>query len=128
MVANGDCASVDDAASMIAQSGADGVMIGRAAMGQPWIVGDVAHYLKTGKHGPRRLRRSAKIAREHFETWLVHGRVAGLRHARKHLAAYVEWVGVRERFARRAWSRNVDAAGRQTERIILMGHLEREAA
>jgi tRNA-dihydrouridine synthase len=67
-------------------------MIGRAALGRPWIVGDVAHYLSFGKlRAPptRRLRR--EIAHEHLEALLSSmGASAGLRHARKHLAAYVD--------------------------------------
>lgn len=49
VAANGDCQSLADAGAMLAQSGADAAMIGRAAMGQPWFVGDVAYYLCHGK-------------------------------------------------------------------------------
>ncbi|MGB8900039.1 MAG: tRNA-dihydrouridine synthase [Methylocella sp.] len=42
VVANGDCASLADATAILAQSGADAVMIGRSAIGRPWFVGDVA--------------------------------------------------------------------------------------
>jgi nifR3 family TIM-barrel protein len=50
VVANGDCSSPEDAEAMLAASGADAVMIGRAALGRPWFVGQIAHYLATGKH------------------------------------------------------------------------------
>jgi tRNA-dihydrouridine synthase len=77
---------------MLEHSGADGVMIGRAAMGQPWIVGDIAHFLQTGeRRAPPTLAQRAEIAREHLEGLLASmGASAGLRHARKHLAAYVD--------------------------------------
>ncbi len=98
VVANGDCASLADAASMLAQSGADAVMIGRSAIGRPWFVGDVAHYLAQGKaraETPPAARKSAAL--EHFETLLeILGPGHGVRHARKHLAAYAELAGVRD--------------------------------
>jgi tRNA-dihydrouridine synthase B len=92
VIANGDCASVEDAAAMLDASGADGVMIGRAAQGRPWLVGDIAHYLATGRRRapPSRVTRG-EIAREHLEGLLSQmGAGAGLRHARKHLASYVD--------------------------------------
>lgn len=92
VIANGDCAGEDDAVAMLEHSGADGVMIGRAALGQPWIVGDIAHFLQTGeRRAPSTLAQRADIAREHLEGLLASmGASAGLRHARKHLAAYVD--------------------------------------
>lgn len=92
VVANGDCASPQDAAAMLAASGADAVMIGRAALGRPWLVGDIAYFLATGR------RRAAPSAAARLEAALDHldgllaamGVSAGLRHARKHLSAYAE--------------------------------------
>jgi tRNA-dihydrouridine synthase B len=96
VAANGDCASLADAASILAQSGADAVMIGRSAIGRPWFVGDVAYYLAHGKarpETPATERKSAAL--EHYETLLeMFGAGQGLRHARKHLAAYAERAGV----------------------------------
>jgi tRNA-dihydrouridine synthase B len=103
VVANGDCTSLADAASMLAQSGADAVMIGRSATGRPWFIGDVAHYLAHGKARdelPLAERKSAAL--EHFEALLEQfGADHGVRHARKHLAAYAEWAGVRAGAAQR---------------------------
>jgi len=97
VVANGDCASLADAASMLAQSGADAVMIGRSAIGRPWFVGDVAHYWRRAKPGPKHRQRAQSAALEHFETLLeILGPGHGVRHARKHLAAYAELAGVRD--------------------------------
>ncbi len=48
VVANGDCRNAADARKMLALSGAKAVMIGRAALGQPWLVGDIAHQLACG--------------------------------------------------------------------------------
>jgi tRNA-dihydrouridine synthase B len=95
VVANGDCASLPDAALMLAQSGADAVMVGRSAMGRPWFVGDIAHYLSEGSiraEPPLAARLDAAL--EHYESLLeTFGKGQGLRHARKHLAAYARWAG-----------------------------------
>lgn len=95
VVVNGDCASLEDARAMLRQSGAQGVMVGRASVGAPWLVGALSRALADG--GPLRLppageRRAAAL--EHLD-WLLArlGPRAGLRHARKHLAAYAEAAG-----------------------------------
>ena len=95
VIVNGDCAGLEDARAMLAQSGARGVMIGRAAIGAPWIVGAVSRALTDG--GPLRLparQERRKAALEHLD-WLIGklGSRAGLRHARKHLSAYAESAG-----------------------------------
>jgi nifR3 family TIM-barrel protein len=94
LVANGDCASPADAAAMLSASGADAVMIGRGALGRPWIVGQIAHFLATGKLGPApSLGERCRAAMSHYRTLLsLFGREQGLRHARKHLGAYAEWA------------------------------------
>jgi tRNA-dihydrouridine synthase B len=98
VVVNGDCATVEDARAMVAQSGASGVMVGRAALGAPWLVGAISRALaKGGPLCPPPRRAQAEAAIEHLD-WLVAklGSRAGLRHARKHLAAYAEVAGAAE--------------------------------
>lgn len=89
LVANGDCTSDADASMMLAASGADAVMIGRAAVGRPWLVGEVARHLaKMPAPAPNAAERCA-AALEHYRTLLsLFGKEQGLRHARKHLSAY----------------------------------------
>ncbi|WP_348628697.1 tRNA dihydrouridine synthase DusB [Methylovirgula sp. 4M-Z18] len=92
LVANGDCETADDAANMLRLSGADAVMVGRAAVGQPWLVGDIAHALRTGRQRAQ-LSAAARFgaAVEHYDTLLdLFGEAQGLRHARKHLVGYAE--------------------------------------
>jgi nifR3 family TIM-barrel protein len=91
LVANGDVHDLADARACLAQSGADLVMIGRAALGKPWLVGEIG----AGLAGRSRLRLSAAqklaVAREHYEGLLsLMGVAHGVRHARKHLAAYAD--------------------------------------
>ncbi|MBF0304675.1 MAG: tRNA dihydrouridine synthase DusB [Alphaproteobacteria bacterium] len=90
VVGNGDVNSVDDAAEMLRQSGADGVMIGRATYGRPWFPAQVAHFLKTGERLPDpTLDRQFELLRTHYEDMLVHyGTEVGARMARKHIAWY----------------------------------------
>ncbi|WP_442753696.1 tRNA dihydrouridine synthase DusB [Methylocystis sp. JAN1] len=92
VVANGDCRGPEDAAQMLEMSGADAVMIGRAAQGRPWLVGDIAHYLAAGRRRAQpSLAERGAVAREHLDGLLSQmGAGAGLRHARKHLASYVD--------------------------------------
>jgi tRNA-dihydrouridine synthase B len=114
VVVNGDCAGLEDARRMLAQSGAAGVMIGRAALGAPWLVGAVSRALADG--GPLRLppsgdRRAAAL--EHLD-WLIDklGARAGLRHARKHLAAYADFAGAAASLRRALMTTEVPALAR----------------
>ncbi len=94
VVANGDCSSLDDARRLLAASGAAAVMIGRAAVGRPWLVGEIAAGL-AGRPAPvlgAGVRLAAAL--EHYECLLgLFGVAVGLRHARKHLAAYAAVAG-----------------------------------
>ncbi len=98
VVINGDCHTAEDASRMLALSGADAVMIGRAALGQPWLVGRLAAFLRTGvMPPPPSLAARLETACRHFEAILaVFGDEKGLRHARKHLSAYASAGDVAE--------------------------------
>jgi len=102
VIVNGDCATLEDARAMLALSGAAGVMIGRAALGAPWLVGGVSRALDAGGPlpAPRREERR-EAALEHLD-WLAGklGARSGLRHARKHLAAYADQAGADETLRR----------------------------
>ena len=90
VVANGDIDSPEAAARCLAESGADGVMIGRGAYGRPWLLAQVAAFLHSGTApADPPLSRQLAIILEHFEMMLEHhGSEHGLRIARKHLAWY----------------------------------------
>jgi hypothetical protein len=91
VIVNGDCAGLATARRMLAESGCDGVMIGRATLGRPWLVGMVARGLE-GEPGPAPSYRDRLVAAlEHYDYLLsAFGREVGVRHARKHLAAYAD--------------------------------------
>ncbi len=89
---NGDIAGYGDVRAALAQSGADGVMIGRGACGRPWLLGQLKAALATGRMPPPpSLARQRDLALAHYRAMLSHyGRERGLRVARKHLAWYVQ--------------------------------------
>lgn len=90
VVVNGDITTLEEVDTARAQSGADGVMIGRGAYGRPWFPAQVIDYLRTGARKPDPpLGRQLEIVLEHYEAVLAHyGRDIGVRTARKHLAWY----------------------------------------
>lgn len=92
VVANGDLNSFEDAREMVNVSGANAVMIGRAARGRPWFPGQVADFLATGrKPADPPLATQRDVLMELYESWLGHsGRERGMREARKHIGWALE--------------------------------------
>ncbi|MCB1774745.1 MAG: tRNA-dihydrouridine synthase, partial [Gammaproteobacteria bacterium] len=90
VIANGDIDSAEKAAEVLHATGADGVMIGRAAQGRPWIFREIAHYLATGTLLPAPgLDRVRDLLLEHTEAlYDLYGRAHGVRIARKHIGWY----------------------------------------
>jgi len=88
VVVNGDINSFDDATCALAASGADAVMVGRAAQGRPWFPGQVAQFLATGARAsaPPLAEQLVLIDTLYDEMLGHHGLAIGRRHARKHLA------------------------------------------
>ena len=88
VVVNGDIRTFDDASRALAESGADAVMIGRAAQGRPWFPGQVARYLETDEYQdmPPLAEQFALVNALYDEILDHHGLQIGRRHARKHLA------------------------------------------
>jgi tRNA-dihydrouridine synthase B len=95
VVVNGDIASFDDATNALSVSGADAVMIGRAAQGRPWFPGQVARYLNNDERGqtPSLAEQHAITAALYDEMIEHHGHRIGQRHARKHLAWALDTAG-----------------------------------
>jgi tRNA-dihydrouridine synthase B len=92
VLANGDIASPEKAAEILRITGADALMIGRAAQGRPWIFRELGHFLKTGATMPELAPREVgEILKEHLEQlYAFYGEEAGVRIARKHLGWYAK--------------------------------------
>lgn len=88
---NGDISTLDDVDKALQLSGADGVMIGRAAMGQPWLIRDAGrHLLGLPPLAEPDIAERRDIMKQHLDLMLDHYGNAGLRLARKHIAAYTK--------------------------------------
>jgi len=87
VVVNGDIRSFADATRALAASGADAIMIGRAAQGRPWLPGQVARFLATGscERAPTLTEQFRLVTTLYEEMLSHHGLGIGRRHARKHL-------------------------------------------
>lgn len=92
VVANGDITTPEKAKYVLEVTGADAIMIGRAAQGRPWIFREIDHYLKTGKYLPTPLVSEVKalLDRHLREHYAFYGEFMGVRTARKHIGWYVE--------------------------------------
>jgi tRNA-dihydrouridine synthase B len=92
VVANGDIDSPHKAAEVLRQTGADALMIGRAAQGRPWIFREIAHFLATGQELPAPDLTEVKAwLLDHLEDhYSLYGEYTGVRSARKHLGWYAQ--------------------------------------
>jgi tRNA-dihydrouridine synthase B len=92
VIANGDVASPQKAREVLAATGADALMIGRAAQGRPWIFREIAHFLATGRVAPPPAVAAVRdTLLEHVRALHeFYGEPAGVRIARKHLAWYAK--------------------------------------
>ncbi|GAB4354161.1 MAG: tRNA dihydrouridine synthase DusB [Gammaproteobacteria bacterium] len=92
VIANGDIRDPVKAKAVLEQTGADGIMIGRAAQGRPWIFREIEHYLRTGELlPPPTLTELRALLREHLEAlYDFYGEHTGPRVARKHAAWYTK--------------------------------------
>jgi tRNA-dihydrouridine synthase B len=92
VIVNGDICAIEDVEQAIAQSGADGVMIGRGAYGRPWLLSQVMHWLKTGERRPDpSIEQQYHVITDHYEQMLkLYGNDVGVNMARKHLGWYTK--------------------------------------
>jgi len=91
VVANGDITSPEKAREVLAATGADAVMIGRAAQGRPWIFREIGHFLAHGTHlAPPLVAEVRRLLLDHLqEHYVLYGEFTGVRTARKHIGWYV---------------------------------------
>jgi tRNA-dihydrouridine synthase B len=94
VIANGDISTPEKARQVLELTGADGVMIGRAAQGRPWLFREIEHFLATGKHlaapSPTEIH---GILRGHLdELYAFYGEDTGVKIARKHISWYTKGI------------------------------------
>ena len=92
VVANGDINSAEKARDVLAGTGADAVMIGRAAQGRPWIFREIAHFMATGvRLAPPLVAEVKRLLLDHLpDHYALYGEFTGVRTARKHIGWYVQ--------------------------------------
>lgn len=95
VIVNGDIATAEDARQALALSGADAVMVGRAARGRPWLLAQISAGLDGGRVPPApRGKALARLVARHYEEMLAfYGAALGPRVARKHLGWFMDHVG-----------------------------------
>jgi tRNA-dihydrouridine synthase B len=87
VIANGDISSPEQAKAVLERTGADAIMVGRAAQGRPWLFREITHYLATGESvSPPSARERAAVLVEHLDgLYDLYGGEQGARVARKHI-------------------------------------------
>ncbi|KQM80358.1 tRNA dihydrouridine synthase DusB [Xylophilus sp. Leaf220] len=112
VVANGDITTPEKARDVLAATGADAIMIGRAAQGRPWIFREIGHFLETGEHlAPPLVAEVRRLLLDHLQDhYGLYGEVTGVRSARKHIGWYVRGLPGAEEFRARMHLLD-DAAG-----------------
>ena len=103
VIANGDIASPEQARAVLEFTGADGLMIGRAAQGRPWLFREIEHYLATGRRlpAPRVAEIRAVLLEHQRELHEFYGAEQGVRIARRHIGWYVRALEGGEAFRQR---------------------------
>ena len=131
VVANGDITSPEKARDVLAATGADAIMIGRAAQGRPWIFREIGHFLATGEHlAPPLVAEVRRLLLDHLhDHYSLYGELTGVRSARKHIAWYLRALPGGEAFRQRintiedaaaqwqAVADHLDALGQQMDRL-----------
>ena len=94
VIANGDITTSEKAADVLRATGADGIMLGRVALGNPWIFNEISHYLKTGVRLPRpTIDEIRQVVLQHLNgLYELYGEYTGVRVARKHVGWYSKYL------------------------------------
>jgi tRNA-dihydrouridine synthase B len=135
VIANGDIDSPEKARAVLAVTGADALMVGRAAQGRPWLFREIAHFLATGTTlEPPTVEEARGLVAEHLEDhYAFYGEALGVRTARKHLGWYVRdlegGADARAEFNRaETTSAQIDALHRLFDRLAESGERLRYVA
>jgi tRNA-dihydrouridine synthase B len=112
VIANGDIATPEQARRVLDYTRADGLMIGRAAQGRPWVFREIRHYLDCGSRlpPPTVAEARAAIVLHLDDHYAFYGEAAGVRIARKHLGWYAKDLAGGDRFRREVNAVDTSAA------------------
>lgn len=118
VIANGDIDSVEKAKYVLESTSADGIMIGRAAQGNPWLFHQIGHFLKTGKNLEKPTNSAIhSTLQNHLEQlYRFYGDVTGVRIARKHIGWYFNHFGSISQDAKD----NINQASAPSQQIMLI--------
>ena len=117
IIANGDITTPEEVRDVLAYTGADGVMIGRAAQGRPWIFREIEHFLATGEKLPAPLVseiRIVMVAHLH-DLYGFYGLERGVKVARKHISWYTKGLAGSASFRHRM--NRLETCGEQLEAV-----------
>lgn len=130
VIANGDIDSPQKAKAVLEETGADGIMIGRAAQGRPWIFREITHYLATGETLPQpEVAEIDAVLGEHLQAlYDFYGEYSGCRIARKHIAWTTAGLPGSNEFRQRMYALDSTTAQFEATRAFFAGlaaHSER---
>lgn len=113
VIANGDINTPEKARQVLSYTGADAVMIGRAAQGRPWLFREIDYFLKTGMHLPApQIDEIHRILQAHLqELYSLYGEHTGLCMARKHISWYTKGLPGSAQF--RHWMNQLETTAAQ---------------
>jgi tRNA-dihydrouridine synthase B len=119
VVANGDITTPEQVRAVLEYTGADAVMIGRAAQGRPWIFREIEHFLLTGDHlPPPEVEEIRQVLLTHLDDhYRFYGIDAGARIARKHIAWYTKGL-----VGSAAFRRSMNQLNTATEQVAAIDH------
>ncbi|WOE33052.1 MULTISPECIES: tRNA dihydrouridine synthase DusB [unclassified Acinetobacter] len=130
VIANGDIDSPKKAKYVLDYTGADALMIGRAAQGRPWIFREIAHYLKTGEYlAAPHIQEVKQVLLQHLtELYQFYGEYSGCRISRKHIAWYTKGLRSSNEFRQKMYQVESTAAQYQVvenyfNQLLLQGEI-----
>ncbi len=127
IIANGDITTPEKARYVLQHTGADAVMIGRAAQGRPWLFREIAHFLHTGAHLPApQVGEIQRVLIQHvYDLYDFYGEHTGLRVARKHISWYTKGLAGSAQF--RHYMNQLESSEEQLMAVkdFFDGHLQR---
>lgn len=117
LIANGDIDSVERAEAVLTQTACNGLMIGRGAVGNPWLFSELRTRFDSDYSAPN-IDKNALILEHITQTHAFYGDIKGVRFARKHIQAYLAQLGLSAQFSALAKITDADAQRQQLEKIL----------